>query len=153
MTPQPSEGPLLPVRLHRTSIAIGRHRAVSFERTLRIPSDGGTYPLPPSLGSFPLEPLAHHRARALGPPGAPPLAWVSRTGGLEPGAARLHYGRVPPPRASTPELARRGEAALLARVVEGRRDPARREAARTAWAELVVRDYDRVRGRGRRRPG
>jgi hypothetical protein len=28
--------------------------AVSFHRTLRIPDDGGPYPLPPGLGTFPL---------------------------------------------------------------------------------------------------
>jgi hypothetical protein len=27
---------------------------ISFQRTLRIPDDGGDYPLPPGLGSFPL---------------------------------------------------------------------------------------------------
>ena len=28
--------------------------SLSFQRTLRIPDDGGTYPLPPGLGEFPL---------------------------------------------------------------------------------------------------
>ena len=27
---------------------------IEFQRTLRIPDDGSTYPLPPSLGNFPL---------------------------------------------------------------------------------------------------
>lgn len=38
--------------------AAGRHEAsctVSFQRTLRLPDDGGTYPLPPGLGLFPLK--------------------------------------------------------------------------------------------------
>ena len=27
---------------------------IEFQRTLRIPDDGNTYPLPPGLGSFPI---------------------------------------------------------------------------------------------------
>ena len=35
-------------------IRIGERFAVSFQRTLRIPDDGRTYPLPPGLGRFPI---------------------------------------------------------------------------------------------------
>lgn len=35
-------------------IRIGNHFAVRFQRTLRIPDDGGLYPLPPGLGPFPI---------------------------------------------------------------------------------------------------
>ena len=36
--------------------------SIDFQRTLRIPDDGDTYPLPPGLGSFPLEHVDDHRA-------------------------------------------------------------------------------------------
>lgn len=45
---------MLRARVHRDEIAIGTHRSVSFQRTLRIPDDDGVYPLPPGLGRFPL---------------------------------------------------------------------------------------------------
>jgi hypothetical protein len=45
---------MLRVRVLDDAIRIGRHFAVSFQRTLRIPDDGGVYPLPPGLGRFPL---------------------------------------------------------------------------------------------------
>jgi len=45
---------VLPVTVQDDTIRIGRHFAVSFQRTLRIPDDGREYPLPPSLGSFPV---------------------------------------------------------------------------------------------------
>jgi hypothetical protein len=35
-------------------IRIGKRFSVNFQRTLRLPDDGGTYPLPPGLGRFPL---------------------------------------------------------------------------------------------------
>jgi hypothetical protein len=36
---------------------------VSFQRTLRIPDDGKTYPLPPGLGEFPIRRVADYAAR------------------------------------------------------------------------------------------
>ena len=36
------------------AILIGRAFSVSFQRTLRIPDDAKTYPLPPGLGTFPI---------------------------------------------------------------------------------------------------
>ena len=36
--------------------------SIDFQRTLRIPDDGETYPLPPGLDSFPLEHVDDHRA-------------------------------------------------------------------------------------------
>lgn len=33
----------------------GARLTVEFQRTLRIPDDGRTYPLPPGLGRFPLQ--------------------------------------------------------------------------------------------------
>ncbi|MGI8440107.1 MAG: hypothetical protein ACR2NV_07985 [Thermoleophilaceae bacterium] len=45
---------MLEVKAERDVVRVGRHFAVSFQRTLRIPDDGGTYPLPPGLGGFPV---------------------------------------------------------------------------------------------------
>jgi hypothetical protein len=45
---------MLEFRLRDDEIRIGPHRAISFQRTLRIPDDGGLHPLPPGLGRFPL---------------------------------------------------------------------------------------------------
>ena len=39
---------------HNDFIQFGPRLAVSFHRTLRVPDDGGSYPLPPSLGRFQL---------------------------------------------------------------------------------------------------
>lgn len=47
---------------------------VVFQRTLRIPDDGGTYPLPPALGKFPLRHVDDFAARV-------PEAWM-RHGGV-----------------------------------------------------------------------
>src|SRR3712207_5853764 len=35
-------------------LQIGDRFTVTFQRTLRIPDDGGNYPLPPGLGGFPI---------------------------------------------------------------------------------------------------
>ena len=39
------------------------HTGISFQRTLRIPDDGKTYPLPPGLGNFPIRRLEDCRDR------------------------------------------------------------------------------------------
>jgi len=44
-------------RLEHDRIRVGEHLAISFERTLRLPDDGRTYPLPPGLGLFPVRRL------------------------------------------------------------------------------------------------
>ncbi|MCY4395578.1 MAG: hypothetical protein OXC10_10615 [Rhodospirillaceae bacterium] len=50
---------------------------IDFQRTLRIPDDGGDYPLPPGLGSFPLRHLDDYAARL-------PDAWRRRGGVIMP---------------------------------------------------------------------
>jgi hypothetical protein len=45
---------VLDIVIEKHAIRIGPHFAVSFQRTLRIPDDGKTYPLPPGLGVFPI---------------------------------------------------------------------------------------------------
>jgi hypothetical protein len=39
-------------------LRLGERLSVSFQRTLRIPDDGQTYPLPPGLGAFPVRRVA-----------------------------------------------------------------------------------------------
>ncbi|MFH1469762.1 MAG: hypothetical protein ABIO70_35580 [Pseudomonadota bacterium] len=50
---------------------------ISFQRTLRIPDDGRSYPLPPSLGAFPLRHVDDFAARV-------PPRWVQRGGVMLP---------------------------------------------------------------------
>lgn len=54
-------------------IRIGDHFSVSFERTLRIPDDGRTYPLPPGIGSFPVKRIADYEDRV-------PAEWLDEGG-------------------------------------------------------------------------
>ena len=49
-------------------IQLGEHLFVSFQRTLLVPDDGRTYPLPPGLGRFPIHRAADHADRV-------PIAW------------------------------------------------------------------------------
>jgi hypothetical protein len=56
------------IHLDGDRIRIGKRLAVSFQRTLRIPDDGRTYPLPPGLGRFPVRRAADYTDRL-------PLAW------------------------------------------------------------------------------
>lgn len=45
---------MLQVQLDKHLISVGERFVVSLQRTLRIPEDGKTYPLPPGLGVFPV---------------------------------------------------------------------------------------------------
>jgi len=55
----------------------GLEAAISFQRTLRIPDDGNTYPLPPGLGSFPLCHVDDHAQNV-------PASWLKRGGVMLP---------------------------------------------------------------------
>ena len=55
----------------------GARCVIEFQRTLRIPDDGGTYPLPPGLGRFPLRHLDDHAERL-------PEDWLRRGGVIVP---------------------------------------------------------------------
>ncbi len=50
---------------------------ISFQRTLRIPDDDKTYPLPPGLGAFPLRHVDDHAANV-------PTPWLQRGGVMLP---------------------------------------------------------------------
>jgi len=62
---------VLAVAVERDSLRIGERLVVRFERTLRVPDDGRTYPLPPGLGAFPI-----HRVEDYG--GRIPAGWRER---------------------------------------------------------------------------
>jgi hypothetical protein len=52
------------VRLEGNRLHICERFSVSFQRTLRIPDDGGEYPLPPGLGVLPVEAVEKYSERA-----------------------------------------------------------------------------------------
>jgi len=45
---------MLEITIKNNTICFGKHFSLNFQRTLRIPDDGKTYPLPPGLGEFPV---------------------------------------------------------------------------------------------------
>jgi hypothetical protein len=64
---------VLDVTTHQDRVQIGRHFSVTFERTLRIPDDGREYPLPPSLGHFPVRRVEDYADRV-------PVTWRAHGG-------------------------------------------------------------------------
>jgi hypothetical protein len=64
---------MLEVALEHDVLVFGKGFALDFQRTLRIPDDGRTYPLPPGLGTFPLRRIEDYRERV-------PHAWVQHGG-------------------------------------------------------------------------
>lgn len=54
---------MLEVVIDPHQIRIGARLSISFQRTLRVPEDDRTYPLPPGLGLFPLLQLTSYRDR------------------------------------------------------------------------------------------
>lgn len=61
------------VQIHNGSVLLLRDLEVTFQRTLRIPDDGRTYPLPPGLGAFPLRRVHDYATRV-------PPAWLEHGG-------------------------------------------------------------------------
>jgi hypothetical protein len=67
------------IRLVNNRIEIGERFALSFQRTLRIPDDGKAYPLPPTLGTFPLRWVSDFAAslpEQWSKPGEPPALFI-----------------------------------------------------------------------------
>lgn len=54
---------MLNVTVKDDGLLFGEHFRVYFERTLRIPDDGKTYPLPPGLGHFPIKRVQDYKDR------------------------------------------------------------------------------------------
>ncbi len=64
---------MLNVRVEGDRVHIGEHFFLSFMRTLRIPDDGREYPLPPALGTLPIQRVADFADRV-------PAEWRERGG-------------------------------------------------------------------------
>ena len=64
---------MLEVTVKHDTLAFSDGFALNFQRTLRIPDDGGTYPLPPGLGTFPICRVDDYKERV-------PEAWVEHGG-------------------------------------------------------------------------
>lgn len=54
---------MLGIQLEKYRIRVGASFALSFQRTLRVPDDGRSYPLPPDLGPVELSPVRSYRDR------------------------------------------------------------------------------------------
>lgn len=67
----------LPVTVSGDALCFGSGVRVTFQRTLRIPDDGRSYPLPPGLGAFPLRRIEDHASRV-------PAEWAARGGVMLP---------------------------------------------------------------------
>jgi hypothetical protein len=57
---------MLEVRVGEDAVRIGSRLSVSFQRTLRLPEDSRTYPLPPGLGRLPVRRVNDFRGRVPG---------------------------------------------------------------------------------------
>ena len=66
---------MLDVIIDSHMIRVGDRFALGLHRTLRIPDDGQTYPLPPGLGQFPLYKVLTYRDRV-------PPQWLEEAGAL-----------------------------------------------------------------------
>ena len=64
---------MLDVKVDHDTLTFGGGFALNFQRTLRIPDDGRTYPLPPGLGTFPVCRVEDYTERL-------PESWVEHGG-------------------------------------------------------------------------
>ncbi|MCI0491212.1 MAG: hypothetical protein L0229_31870 [Blastocatellia bacterium] len=64
---------MLKITARNNSLHFGDGLSLDFQRTLRIPDDGGAYPLPPGLGAFPVCKVADYKERV-------PPDWVEHGG-------------------------------------------------------------------------
>jgi hypothetical protein len=91
------------IKIQKDAILIGNRLSISFHRTLRIPDDGHTYPLPPGLGRFPLRSAADYasglpdewREDCFLPIYAREALWIGFDGGeWKPNAVKIGAGGV-----------------------------------------------------------
>ena len=64
---------MLAVNAKNDTLYFGEGFSLNFERTLRIPDDGKTYPLPPGLGHFPIKRVQDYSTRV-------PESWAGQGG-------------------------------------------------------------------------
>lgn len=83
----------LDVQVKNDCVSFGDDFSLRFQRTLRIPDDGRTYPLPPGLGAFPVRRVDDYRDRV-------PVEWVEQGGVFLPMYQReamwLSFGSLTP---------------------------------------------------------
>jgi hypothetical protein len=84
------------VRVDGDRVRFGERLAVSFHRTLRVPDDGGTYPLPAGLGRFPVVPTPVEGGAAHVVPMHPRAAmWIGFAGAAwKPNAVKILVGGI-----------------------------------------------------------
>jgi hypothetical protein len=87
---------VLNVGLDRDRIRFGERLAVSFHRTLRLPDDGRSYPLPAGLGLFPIVPFDHEdRQELLVPMYRQEALWIGFSGKIwKPNALKVLIGGI-----------------------------------------------------------
>ena len=64
---------MLEITMNHDDLLFGKGFSLNFQRTLRIPDDGTTYPLPPGLGTFPVCRVEDYKERV-------PTAWAEHGG-------------------------------------------------------------------------
>jgi hypothetical protein len=64
---------MLAVKVKNDQLTFGEGFSLNFQRTLRIPDDGKTYPLPPGLGTFPIRKVIDYKDHV-------PADWVEHGG-------------------------------------------------------------------------
>lgn len=64
---------MLAVTVKQDQLFFGEGFSLNFQRTLRIPDDGKTYPLPPGFGTFPIRKVADFKDRV-------PASWAEHGG-------------------------------------------------------------------------
>ena len=83
----------LDVQVKNDCVSFGDDFSIRFQRTLRIPDDGRSYPLPPGLGAFPVRRVDDYQARV-------PAEWLEHGGVFVPMYQReamwLSFGSLMP---------------------------------------------------------
>ena len=86
---------MLKVKVVEDEIRIGKRFGVSFQRTLRIPDDGGTYPLPPGLGRLPLRKMPGRGGGFVLPLAQSEALWLAFDGASwKPNAVQIGIGGI-----------------------------------------------------------
>jgi hypothetical protein len=96
---------MLELRIKDNLVHVGPRLIIAFHRTLRIPDDGRTYPLPPGLGRLPIRRISDHADRVSAawaaeggvfiPMYQREAMWIGFTGAdWKPNAVKVEAGRV-----------------------------------------------------------
>jgi hypothetical protein len=86
---------MLKVQVVDDEIRIGKRFGISFQRTLRIPDDGKTWPLPPGLGRLPLRKLRSRGGGFVLPLAQSEALWLAFDGASwKPNAVQIGIGGI-----------------------------------------------------------